>query len=105
MSSLETKTKERNGGCTTSYATPEGFSCGQLKGENRITMKALTLFFLSIAAFAQPAPATKGAAAPTKKAATPTPPAPVRDPGLYATLNTTKGKIVFKLYEKEAPGA
>ncbi|MBI1787629.1 MAG: peptidylprolyl isomerase [Acidobacteria bacterium] len=29
--------------------------------------------------------------------------APAREPGLYATLNTSMGAIVAKLYEKEAP--
>ena len=32
-----------------------------------------------------------------------TPPAPAREPGLYATLKTTQGDIVVKLFEKEAP--
>ncbi len=30
-------------------------------------------------------------------------PAKKREPGLYATLDTTMGKIVIKLYDKEAP--
>ena len=40
-----------------------------------------------------------------KKAAPPaTPPAaPEREPGLYATINTSLGTIVCKLFEKEAP--
>jgi len=34
-----------------------------------------------------------------------TPPAapPAREPGLYATINTTQGSIVVKFFEKEAP--
>jgi len=31
------------------------------------------------------------------------PAAPAREPGLYATLETSMGKIVVKLFEKEAP--
>ena len=34
---------------------------------------------------------------------TPAPPAPAREPGLYATINTSMGSIVVKLYEKESP--
>src|SRR5712692_1100574 len=45
--------------------------------------------------------------AATVMAQTPaTPPAaqtPAREPGLYATINTTKGAITVKLFEKEAP--
>ncbi len=33
----------------------------------------------------------------------PKPAAPAREPGLYATLDTSMGKIVIKLYEKESP--
>jgi peptidyl-prolyl cis-trans isomerase A (cyclophilin A) len=42
-----------------------------------------------------PAPATSPAPAPADK--------PARDPGLYATINTSMGPIVCILYEKEAP--
>src|SRR5262249_47717047 len=36
-------------------------------------------------------------------AAPPKPAAPHRDPGLYATINTSMGSIVAVLYEKESP--
>jgi peptidyl-prolyl cis-trans isomerase A (cyclophilin A) len=48
------------------------------------------LAILATGAFAQAPPA----AAPA---------APARDPGLYATINTTMGAITVKFYEKEAP--
>ncbi len=48
------------------------------------------LFVLVAGAFAQTPPA----AAPA---------APAREPGLYATINTTLGAITVKFYEKEAP--
>src|SRR5579862_682707 len=48
------------------------------------------LFVLVAGAFAQTPPA----AAPA---------APAREPGLYATINTTLGAITVKLFEKEAP--
>lgn len=35
--------------------------------------------------------------------APPAAPPPAREPGLYATFNTTQGVIVVKLFEKEAP--
>src|SRR5262245_3269399 len=57
---------------------------------------------IATAAFAQtPPPAAKKAAPAATKAA----PAPTvtRDPGLYATFNTSMGTIVAVLYEKEAP--
>jgi peptidyl-prolyl cis-trans isomerase A (cyclophilin A) len=41
------------------------------------------------------------AQAPT--AAPPAAPPPAREPGLYATINTTQGAIVVKFFEKEAP--
>jgi len=60
------------------------------------------VLLLAAAAFAQTAPAPQkkgGEAAP----AAAKPPAPAREPGLYATLNTSMGTIVAILYEKEAP--
>jgi cyclophilin family peptidyl-prolyl cis-trans isomerase len=71
-------------------------------------MKRLsTLLLIAASAFAQttpaPAPAKKATpAAPAKKAAPA--PEPERDPGLYAIMNTSMGKITAQLYEKEAPG-
>jgi peptidyl-prolyl cis-trans isomerase A (cyclophilin A) len=64
--------------------------------------------FLSLAAFflLQAAPAKRPAQAPAARPAAPaasTPAAPAREPGLYATLTTSMGTIVCKLYEKEAP--
>jgi peptidyl-prolyl cis-trans isomerase A (cyclophilin A) len=57
----------------------------------------LFTFFAASALLAQtPAPpATGQAAAPAPK--------PARDPGLYATINTSMGPIVCILYEKESP--
>jgi cyclophilin family peptidyl-prolyl cis-trans isomerase len=59
------------------------------------------VLLLAAAAFAQTPPA------PQKKADTPAAApkaaAPARDPGLYATFNTSMGTIVAILYEKEAP--
>ncbi len=56
-------------------------------------MKALTCLALSLLAIhAQTPPA------PAKA-----PAAPQREPGLYATIHTSMGDIVCKLYEKEAP--
>jgi peptidyl-prolyl cis-trans isomerase A (cyclophilin A) len=57
-------------------------------------MKATySLILLAAGAFAQTPPATPPA----------TTPAAAREPGLYATLKTTQGDIVVKLFEKEAP--
>ena len=50
---------------------------------------------------AQTPPVAPKAAAP--KAAAPAAPLPARDPGLYATFNTSMGPIVCVLYEKESP--
>lgn len=66
------------------------------------------VLLIAAAAFAQtpPSPAQKKAVAPApKKAATtaPAPATPAREPGLYATFNTSLGTIVAVLYEKEAP--
>jgi peptidyl-prolyl cis-trans isomerase A (cyclophilin A) len=64
------------------------------------------VMLLAAAAFAQTPPAPqKTAPAPQKKADAPAPAAaaPARDPGLYATFNTSLGTIVAILYEKEAP--
>jgi peptidyl-prolyl cis-trans isomerase A (cyclophilin A) len=68
-----------------------------------------TLIAFSCAAVAQttPAPAhstgaTHKPAAATAKAADATQTFPA-DPGLYAAFNTSQGRIVVKLYEKEAP--
>jgi len=41
--------------------------------------------------------------APAMAQEKPAAPAPAREPGLYATLETSMGKIVVKLFEKEAP--
>jgi len=60
------------------------------------------LLLLAAAAFAQTTPAPQKKAEPA--ATTPAKPAaPAREPGLYATLNTSMGTIVAVLYEKEAP--
>jgi len=62
-------------------------------------MKIAAILALSAAsAFAQAPPAPKSA---TPKAQVPA--GPQRDPGLYATIHTSMGDIVCKLYEKEAP--
>ena len=54
--------------------------------------------FGAITALAQaPAPARPAAAKPTQPAK------PAREPGLYATMTTSMGPIVLKLYEKESP--
>ena len=55
-------------------------------------MKKLALMFCLIVAVA-PALAQEKAEKPKPK----------REPGLYATLETTMGKIVIKLFDKEAP--
>lgn len=55
-------------------------------------MKKLALL-LCLMVIALPALAQEKAEKPAKK----------REPGLYATLDTTMGKIVIKLYDKEAP--
>lgn len=54
----------------------------------------LALFATSLMAQTPSAPAA---------AAAPKPAAPARDPGLYATINTSMGPIVLVLYEKESP--
>jgi cyclophilin family peptidyl-prolyl cis-trans isomerase len=61
--------------------------------------RLFAVLLLATAAFAQTPPA------PQKKAdaPAPAPAAPARDPGLYATFNTSMGTIVAVLYEKEAP--
>jgi peptidyl-prolyl cis-trans isomerase A (cyclophilin A) len=63
-----------------------------------IRLSAALLIAAAVFAQTPPPPAQKKAAAPTAPA-----PAPVRDPGLYATFNTSLGTIVAVLYEKEAP--
>jgi len=55
-------------------------------------MRKLALI-LCLVVTAVPAPAQEKTEKPAKK----------REPGLYATLDTTMGKIVVRLYEKEAP--
>src|SRR5215469_5545266 len=58
---------------------------------------------ITTAAFAQtPPPAATKKAAPAATKAAPAPTV-TREPGLYATFNTSMGTIVAKLYEKEAP--
>ncbi|MBM3775798.1 MAG: peptidylprolyl isomerase [Acidobacteria bacterium] len=56
-------------------------------------IRALLLLTISGALLAQTTQPPAGAA----------PAAPAREPGLYATLNTTLGPIVVRLFEKEAP--
>jgi cyclophilin family peptidyl-prolyl cis-trans isomerase len=63
---------------------------------NRLAVSLL----LVAAAFAQTTPPAPKKAAPAAPAASTT---PAREPGLYATLTTSMGKIVAVLYEKEAP--
>lgn len=53
-------------------------------------MRLLTLLLLLVVVFAPMAAQEK-------------PAAPAREPGLYATLETSMGKIVVKLFDKEAP--
>ncbi len=62
---------------------------------------SLTLLLLSTVAFAQTTPTHR--AHPVAKA--PAGPAQTfpSEPGLYAAFNTSEGRIVCKLYEKEAP--
>src|SRR5215470_5812565 len=83
-----------------------------LRGEMMIRLSAVLL--TAALAFAQttppPAqktvpPAQKTAAPAAKKAApaTPAPALPPLDPGLYAIFNTSMGRIIAVLYEKEAP--
>jgi len=57
-----------------------------------IRTSLLTLFATALMAQTPPAPA-----------AAPKPAAPAREPGLYATINTSMGPIVAVLYEKESP--
>ena len=58
---------------------------------------------ITTAAFAQtPPPAATKKAAPAATKAAPAPTV-TREPGLYATFNTSMGTIVAVLYEKEAP--
>ena len=57
-----------------------------------IRTSLLTLFATTLLAQTPPAPA-----------AAPKPAAPAREPGLYATINTSMGPIVVVLYEKESP--
>jgi peptidyl-prolyl cis-trans isomerase A (cyclophilin A) len=64
---------------------------------------AVGCFAAAVVACAQtgaPAAAPPKSAAPAKPAA---PPKPVLEPGLYATITTSMGPIVVKLYEKESP--
>ncbi len=66
----------------------------------------LTLIAISAAAFAQTTPAghstTKTSVATRPRAVAPAQTWPT-EPGLYVAFNTTEGRIVCKLYEKEAP--
>jgi peptidyl-prolyl cis-trans isomerase A (cyclophilin A) len=59
--------------------------------------------FLLLLAAAAVAGAQDPKAAEKKAAPAPPAPAPEREPGLYATINTSMGAIVCKLFEKEAP--
>jgi len=54
---------------------------------------AIGLFVMLTGALAQNPPVAAQPAATT----------PAREPGLYATINTTQGAITVKLFEKEAP--
>jgi peptidyl-prolyl cis-trans isomerase A (cyclophilin A) len=62
----------------------------------------LAMFASALLAQTPAAPAAAPKAAP-KPAAPAAAPPPARDPGLYATFNTSMGPIVCVLYEKEAP--
>jgi peptidyl-prolyl cis-trans isomerase A (cyclophilin A) len=57
-----------------------------------------SLLFATALAFSQATPAPSSASAKTTE-----PAKPVREPGLYATITTSMGTIVAKLYEKESP--
>jgi len=57
----------------------------------------LLILAVAVAAFAQEAEKKAAPKAAPKKAA------PKRDPGTYATFQTSMGKIVCKLFDKEAP--
>ena len=64
---------------------------------------SLSLMAVLFAQSAQaPRPTQAPPARPAAKAA-PAPAAPARAPGLYATLTTSLGTIVCRLFEKEAP--
>src|SRR5580704_15132023 len=65
------------------------------KRENMHMKTTIGLFVLLAGAFAQTPPAATPAAPAAAK--------PAREPGLYATFNTSMGVIVVKLFEKEAP--
>jgi peptidyl-prolyl cis-trans isomerase A (cyclophilin A) len=74
-------------------------------------MKRLSTLLLIVAsAFAQSPPAPQTPPVQAKKAAPAAPakkeaePEPERDPGLYAIMNTSMGKITAQLFEKETPG-
>jgi cyclophilin family peptidyl-prolyl cis-trans isomerase len=63
-----------------------------------------TILFSLFAAMALPAQTPPAPAAPKPAVAKPAAPAaPARDPGTYATFNTSMGNIVCILYEKESP--
>ena len=71
-------------------------------------MRSTFLAFLlsSAVLLAQPVAAPKPPAASPPKpaaAAVPKPAVPAREPGLYATINTSLGAIMAKLFEKESP--
>src|SRR5919107_260603 len=59
---------------------------------------AASLLFGTALVFAQATPAPATASAKTAE-----PAKPEREPGLYATITTSMGTIVAKLYEKESP--
>jgi peptidyl-prolyl cis-trans isomerase A (cyclophilin A) len=66
-----------------------------------VRISFLAFIGISVLLAQPPAAAPK---APAPAATTPaTPPKPPRDPGLYATINTSMGPIVCVLYEKESP--
>ncbi|HUS08800.1 MAG TPA: peptidylprolyl isomerase [Bryobacteraceae bacterium] len=62
--------------------------------------RLLACGLVAAAVFAQ-TPATPSTVKPADKPAAPA--APAREPGLYATIVTSMGPIVVKLYEKESP--
>jgi len=63
----------------------------------------LAMFAGALMAQTPAAPAAAPKAAPKAAASAAAAPVPARDPGLYATFNTSMGPIVCILYEKESP--
>jgi peptidyl-prolyl cis-trans isomerase A (cyclophilin A) len=92
--------------------TSMGDKPGYTSGVSTLMFRYLVCTLAATALFAQAVPkaapkaasTTPGSKAPAKKAASPEEQVPLpAEPGQYAVFNTTSGRIVVRLFEKETP--